>query len=174
MKKKAMDKEDIYQLGLEAGRQAAESVRDVNPAVEDNKDLWVEQAIETEEDTRNFSPVEFMGTEEGSEFSSYEHLDEYERGVSDGIHTIIFGEKVRVSTKKYSDYTLEEQDQVADEMYSKHPVLRIDTYVKELRKLIDKARNIPVDDPLIETPSGEEAREDALYLLNRAIERLNK
>jgi len=100
-KKTAMAKEDILALGHEAGVQAADAIIEDNPALAQDRDAWVDAAMEAELTERKYSPMEYMGHEMGEEESGESLSDVYEQGVADGIHSIVYGkEKAMVANKK--------------------------------------------------------------------------
>lgn len=93
--KKAMEKEDAQELGFETGRQVAEAVIEEDPSLMSNPDKWIEEASETEEHTRSFSPFEFVAHDfnDREEPDSDELWTAYETGVSDGIYSIVYKTK---------------------------------------------------------------------------------
>lgn len=83
--KTAMEQDDVYGLGFETGIDVAEAVIDEKPSLDN--DAWTAMALDSEESTRSFNPVNYTGEQES--FS-----DKYEQGVADGIYSIVYGKKL--------------------------------------------------------------------------------
>jgi len=99
-KKLAMANEDVKELGYEAGRQAAEAVMDISPAVTDDVDTWIELATDSELSTREHSPFEYMTTDSEGFSDSGNMLEDYEQGVSEGIYSIVYNKQKPMIAKK--------------------------------------------------------------------------
>lgn len=96
-KKTAMAKEEVREVGHNAGMQAADSVAEDDPSLTQNREAWTEAATAAEEEHRKYSPLEFMT---GAEELGDELMDAYEEGVSDGIYHIVYGKQKPIAASK--------------------------------------------------------------------------